>query len=218
MQGPLPTRSGRRVAFVSAAIIALIAAAAGVTVGLYQVAVSRASSALEDSHDAQIAEALISAFAQERLLMFRYIATGSPAVLNGVHAKHDQFAVLAGIGFALFTQRLLGRSVRREADLTAALDRLSDRDELLARLRSTSAVPAEVADEQRPPPRWRSAFRLMDVVLVCAGAYLSRIHQAERCSAACRNGHRGIGGRKRSPALVEPVPDDGGQGHCGLIH
>lgn len=248
MQSQLPTGPGRRVAFVSAAIIALIAVAVGVTVGLYQVAVSRASSAHEDSQDAQIAEALISAFAQERLLMFRYIAMGSPAVLNGVHAQHDHFAalaaqvspegaagrralaqavsaqaayysaflkassltraspvrkfigigrldihaapvtapltslvrievrdaaaraaaansasdlapgigitasvlaVLAGIGFALFTQRLLGRSVRREADLTAALDRLSDRDELLARLRSTSAVLGEVAGELR---------------------------------------------------------------------
>ncbi len=248
MQSQLPARRGRRVAFVSAVIIALIAAAVGVTVGLYQVAVSQTAKAHEGGRDAQNAQALLSAFAEERLLMFRYIATASPTVLDGVHVQHARFAalaarvtpesaagarahaqavtaqtayysaflkatsltsaspvrkfigigrldthatpvtapltalvgietrdadaseaaanaasdlalvigisasilaVLAGIGFALFTQRLLGRSFRRETDLTAALDRLSDRDELLTRLRSTSAVLGEVAGELR---------------------------------------------------------------------
>jgi Methyl-accepting chemotaxis protein (MCP) signalling domain len=55
-------------------------------------------------------------------------------------------AVLAGIGFSLFVIRMLGHSYDREEELKAALDRLSD---LLARLRSTSAVLGEVTGELR---------------------------------------------------------------------
>jgi hypothetical protein len=38
------------------------------------------------------------------------------------------------------------------------------------------------------------AFRLMDVVLVCAGEYLSRIHQAECRSGIAENGHEDVAG------------------------
>ncbi len=55
-------------------------------------------------------------------------------------------AVLAGIAFSLFAVRLLRRAFAREQDLTAALKRLN---ELLARLRSTSAVLGEVTGELR---------------------------------------------------------------------
>ena len=58
-------------------------------------------------------------------------------------------AIAAGVGFAIFAVRLLGRAFRREQDLTAALSRLSDRDDLLARLRSTSAILGEVTGELR---------------------------------------------------------------------
>jgi methyl-accepting chemotaxis protein len=58
-------------------------------------------------------------------------------------------AIAAGVGFAIFAVRLLGRAFRREQDLTAALARLGDRDELLARLRSTSAILGEVTGELR---------------------------------------------------------------------
>jgi len=58
-------------------------------------------------------------------------------------------AVLAGIGYALFALRLLSRSLEREWRLTEALGRLSDRDELLGRLRSTSAVLSGVTGELR---------------------------------------------------------------------
>jgi methyl-accepting chemotaxis protein len=58
-------------------------------------------------------------------------------------------AVAAGIAFAVFAVRLLRRAAGRERELTAALGRLSDRDELLARIRSTSAVLGEVTGELR---------------------------------------------------------------------
>ncbi len=57
--------------------------------------------------------------------------------------------VAAGIAFAVYVLRLLGLSYRRETDLTGALSRLSDRDELLGRLRSTSTVLGDVAGELR---------------------------------------------------------------------
>jgi methyl-accepting chemotaxis protein len=64
----------------------------------------------------------------------------------GVGIAAAILAVLAGAAFALFSVRLLGRSAKREAELTAALSRLK---ELLGRLRSTSAILGEVAGELR---------------------------------------------------------------------
>jgi methyl-accepting chemotaxis protein len=55
-------------------------------------------------------------------------------------------AVAAGVAFAVFAVRLLGRSFGREQKLTAAVRRLN---ELLARIRSTSAVLGEVTGELR---------------------------------------------------------------------
>jgi Methyl-accepting chemotaxis protein (MCP) signalling domain len=55
-------------------------------------------------------------------------------------------AVLTGIGFTYFSLRLLRRAAGRERELTAALER---RSELLARIRSTSAVLGEVTGELR---------------------------------------------------------------------
>jgi methyl-accepting chemotaxis protein len=55
--------------------------------------------------------------------------------------------IAVGIALGLFASRLLSLSSRREQELTGALGRLSDRDALLTRLRSTSAVLSEVAGE-----------------------------------------------------------------------
>jgi methyl-accepting chemotaxis protein len=55
--------------------------------------------------------------------------------------------IAVGIALGLFAVRLVGRAFRREQELTEAMGRLSDRDELLARLRSTSSVLSEVAGE-----------------------------------------------------------------------
>jgi len=55
-------------------------------------------------------------------------------------------AVAAGAAFAVFAVRLLGRAYERQRELSGALQRLN---ELLARIRSTSAVLGEVTGELR---------------------------------------------------------------------
>jgi methyl-accepting chemotaxis protein len=57
------------------------------------------------------------------------------------------FVVLASIASTVFALRLIDQASRREADLTVALVGVGDRDDLLDRLRSTSGVLGEVADE-----------------------------------------------------------------------
>jgi methyl-accepting chemotaxis protein len=71
-------------------------------------------------------------------------STAAEATAIGIVAAI--LAVLAGIGFALFAIRMLGRSFDRERELKTALERLSG---LLNRLRSTSAVLGEVTGELR---------------------------------------------------------------------
>jgi len=87
-----------------------------------------------EAHDANVAEvSAVSAAGQAR-------AIGIAAAI---------LAVLAGLVFAYYARRLLGRALRREEELKAALERLSDRDELLAQLRSTATVLGEVVGELR---------------------------------------------------------------------
>ena len=62
-------------------------------------------------------------------------------------AISSSLAMLLAIGFAWYITRILRRGYRRERDLRAALDRLGDRDKLLARLRSTASVLGGVAGE-----------------------------------------------------------------------
>ena len=62
-------------------------------------------------------------------------------------------AVLANAGFVFFAIELVRRARRREVALTETLERLSDRDELLVRLRSASVVLGEVAGELRVAAR-----------------------------------------------------------------
>jgi methyl-accepting chemotaxis protein len=239
--------TARRVAAVSAVAVAVIAGAGALSTWRYEVALSQASTALDDRTDAQTAVQLTSTFWEERFWLdgyffrpalsptvstlqdqFRRLAaqiadrsTGADArflaqavtreahfyavftqlrgaagkgplselaivyhlelsappvlpPLNALVRLHSQgadaaqaaagsardqalgigvaaivLAIAAGVGFAIFAVRLLGRAFRREQDLTAALARLGDRDELLARLRSTSAILGEVTGELR---------------------------------------------------------------------
>jgi methyl-accepting chemotaxis protein len=62
-------------------------------------------------------------------------------------------AVLADVGYALFVIWVVRRARRRELALTETLERLSDRDELLVRLRSAAVVLGEVAGELRMAAR-----------------------------------------------------------------
>jgi methyl-accepting chemotaxis protein len=240
--------SARRIAVVGVVIIAVIAAAVAVTISLYQEAIGQAGQARAADTEARNAQQLVSVFAQQRLVMFRYIATGAPAALSSAAALDAQFdqiadamsaktpaladaagdqdhyysafladrqvatasparkftvidqldvggtaviqplntlsgvelqraassgvaaasaanqalavgiaaavlAVLTGVGFVLLMIGVLRRAHQRELMLTEALERLGDRDELLARLRSASTVLAEVAAELRMAAR-----------------------------------------------------------------
>jgi methyl-accepting chemotaxis protein len=244
--------SARRVAVVSALIVAVIACAVTVTIALDQQAIGQSQDARAADMDSQYAQQLTSIFAQQRILMFRYIATGSPAGLAAVRALNAQFAqiaalvtpetsaqttalsdavagqaryyaafqadagavtdgperkfaviaaldadaatvttplatlaslqsvrasdstasagasasqalsvgiaaavlaVLAGVSFGVFVVRLLRRGRDRELAMSGVLGRLSDRDELVVRLRSASAVLGEVSGELRTAAR-----------------------------------------------------------------
>jgi len=68
----------------------------------------------------------------------------SQALWTGIVAA--LLAILAGLAFAFYALRELGRASDRESERTAALKRLS---KLFARLRSTSAVLSEVTGELR---------------------------------------------------------------------
>ncbi len=75
------------------------------------------------------------------------IATANQAVLIGVII--GLFTLVAGVAFITLMIRMFGRSLRREEELKATLARLGDRDDLLAQLRSTSAVLSDVSGELR---------------------------------------------------------------------
>jgi hypothetical protein len=61
----------------------------------------------------------------------------------------DAVSICLAIGFAFYVIMLIARGDRRERELSTALRRLGDRDQLLARLRSTSSVLATVAGQLR---------------------------------------------------------------------
>ena len=127
LRGP----AGQSAAAVTRAVTRLDAAAAQVLRPL--AAVQR----VEGRTAAAAAQASDSAQGQARV-------TG---ILGGV------LIMLAGIAFAIFMILLLRRSAVREEELRATLGRLSDRDELLARLRSAARVLIEVAGELREAAR-----------------------------------------------------------------
>jgi methyl-accepting chemotaxis protein len=244
MKGP-----ARRFAAVSVVVVAVIAGAGATSIWRYEVALSRASVALNERTDARTTVALSAAFWHELQEVNTYIFFPTPPVLRQVYLQRGQFgylaaalrksargreaqllaqavaaeahfygifarshgvpisrlrselaeygkteaaapavprplntldslltaravasqvaadsaarqalgigiasvvlAILAGIAFSLFALRLISRGFRRETELTAALVGLSDRDDLLSHLRSTSAVLGEVAGELR---------------------------------------------------------------------
>jgi len=87
--------SSRRVSVAGALIVALIAAAIAVTIGLYQAAIAHEGDAQAAAADSQRAQQLVSIFAQQRLVMFRYFTTGSAAELSSVEAFNTQFHQVA---------------------------------------------------------------------------------------------------------------------------
>ena len=80
-------------------------------------------------------------------------AASAADVAIGMAIGITVLGIAAGVLFGQFVVRMLGRARLREKDLTGALGRLSDRDELLGRLRSAATVLAEVAGELRVAAR-----------------------------------------------------------------
>ena len=83
--------SARNVAVISALIVALIAAAVAVTIGLYQSAITQSQAVHVTDQDSQNAQKLTSIFAQQRLLMFRYLAQPTPSALAETRSQDAQF-------------------------------------------------------------------------------------------------------------------------------
>jgi methyl-accepting chemotaxis protein len=245
MPKDLLTGSARRVALLSAVVVAVIAAAILITIWRYEAAISKWGAAQNEESEAASAAALIGIFWHEREAMNEYLVVPSPRVLGELRSQQSAFtrvaatvtpetpqeiaslqlalrgnvalqsgfasvqhdagttaahqamalktiisyepgvlqpltrlsalearsssvgtadagsaadqalgigiaaailAILTGIAFGYFSQRLLRRAADREREVRAALDRMN---ELLARIRSTSAVLGEVSGELR---------------------------------------------------------------------
>jgi EAL domain-containing protein (putative c-di-GMP-specific phosphodiesterase class I)/methyl-accepting chemotaxis protein len=68
---------------------------------------------------------------------------------NAIGITTIVLTVLAGLAFVLYARRIVATSARREDQLMETLGHLSDRNGLLARLRSATAVLGEVGGELR---------------------------------------------------------------------
>lgn len=89
----------------------------------------------------------------EHAITIRRQATSAASSSARFEAISSTLAMLLAIAFAYYVITILRRSYDRETQLKSALGRLGDRDELLARLRSTSSVLGEVAGELRTAAR-----------------------------------------------------------------
>jgi two-component system chemotaxis sensor kinase CheA len=87
--------SVRRISVAGVFIVAVIAAAVGVTISLYQEAIGQASDARVSEIDSLHAQQLTSIFAEQRLAMYRYIGQGLPSALTSVEALNTQFRQIA---------------------------------------------------------------------------------------------------------------------------
>src|SRR5712692_10569846 len=84
-----------------------------------------------------------------RSLAERRLGTAKARAGIALEFIFDVLTILIALGFAWYLVRLLGRSLRREGELSGALSRLGDRDELLAGLGSAAVVLGEVSGELR---------------------------------------------------------------------
>ncbi len=87
--------SPRRVMAVSVAAIAVIAAAVGVTIWRYEVALSSSNAAVDARGDAVLTTALDSTFWHQSEAMHEYFAIPSPTILQEVTVQENQFAATA---------------------------------------------------------------------------------------------------------------------------
>src|SRR6266851_3846562 len=87
--------SARRVATVSVAVIAVIAASMGVTIWRYEEALSRSAAAIDGHRDAVLTQALVAAYWHEREATQAYLSAPSPAAFHEVTLEHAQFTATA---------------------------------------------------------------------------------------------------------------------------
>jgi hypothetical protein len=87
--------SGRRAAAVSVAVVAVIAAAVGVTIWRFEVAISGSAAALDASGDSSAAVQLVATFWHDREAMNEYLLRPSAVVLSEVAGQQGQFRRIA---------------------------------------------------------------------------------------------------------------------------
>jgi methyl-accepting chemotaxis protein len=87
--------SARRVAAVSVAVVAVIAASVGVTIWRYEVALSRSAAQLQARSETVLTATLVSLFWHEREAMREDLLTPSPASLLVIRTVQGQFAATA---------------------------------------------------------------------------------------------------------------------------
>jgi methyl-accepting chemotaxis protein len=126
MPGNMLSGSARRIAAVSVAVIAVIAAAGVLAGWRYQVALSRADVALDERSDARTTAALTSEFWQERNALDAYIF--HPSTMTATHVKTDrgQFWLLARqVRFAPDTGPAVNKALTAETHYFALFTNLS---------------------------------------------------------------------------------------------
>ncbi len=84
--------SARRIMAVSVAVVAVIAAAVGVTIWRYEVALARSSAAIEARGDDILATRLAATFWHQREAMHEYFFRPSPSILQEVASLRNQYA------------------------------------------------------------------------------------------------------------------------------
>jgi methyl-accepting chemotaxis protein len=87
--------SVRLISVFGVLIVVVIAAAVAVTIGLYHEAVDQGADARAADINSLRAQQLTSVFAEQRLLMFRYIATAMPSALTETEQLNTQFHQVA---------------------------------------------------------------------------------------------------------------------------
>ncbi|MEP7023621.1 MAG: methyl-accepting chemotaxis protein [Actinomycetota bacterium] len=106
--------SARRVAMVSVAVIAVIAASMGVTVWRYEVALSRSAEAFDKHREAAVSEQLVGLFWHRREATREELTNPSPSAPPEIRSIERQFAVAAGTlpsNDSPAETRLLGRAL-----------------------------------------------------------------------------------------------------------
>jgi methyl-accepting chemotaxis protein len=95
MSTELLSGTARRVAALSLAVIIVIAAASGVTIWRYQVALAKSGTAIDARGDARLTDDLLVSFWHEREAMNEYLIEPTTGVLAEVGRVQSQFAATA---------------------------------------------------------------------------------------------------------------------------